>query len=138
VRVLAACLTRSVRQTIDNTLRNAGCIGLHDAWQHDAEPAGYGPSDYDASHLGEMHPSGHEEDAHLAEAPNVVLGEQQAPSQPRTFGTKANEGEHALTASRPVFERNRCTITLVHGEYEKAARENKRPKRYVVASDGSE
>ncbi len=46
--------------------------------------------------------------------------------------------DHALVASRPVFERNRCTITLVHGQYEKAVEARKRPKRYVVASDGSE
>lgn len=45
---------------------------------------------------------------------------------------------HALTASRPFFERNRCTITLIHGEYEKKAEISKRPKRYIVASDGSE
>jgi len=52
--------------------------------------------------------------------------------------TAPQDPSHALSASRPFFERNRCTITLIHGEYEKKAKASKRPKRYIVASDGSE
>ncbi|PWN45052.1 hypothetical protein IE81DRAFT_227190 [Ceraceosorus guamensis] len=121
-------------ETIDNTLHNAGCIGLHDAWKHDEE------HEHRSDLIGarEVDNAAHEDDEHLAAAPNVVLGEAQRPPKPKRQGSKVLDGEHALTASRPVFERNRCTITLVHGEYEEAARQNKRPKRYVVASDGSD
>ncbi|KAK0569947.1 hypothetical protein OC861_000397 [Tilletia horrida] len=53
------------------------------------------------------------------------------------MGGQLGEGDRALRASRPVFERNRCTITLLHGQYEDKLAASKRPKRYVVASDGS-
>ncbi|KAK0531715.1 hypothetical protein OC834_001316 [Tilletia horrida] len=53
------------------------------------------------------------------------------------MGGQLGEGDRALRASRPVFERNRCTITLLHGQYEDKLAQSKRPKRYVVASDGS-
>ena len=38
--------------------------------------------------------------------------------------------------SRPIFERDRCTITVTHGEPDKI--DNRRSKRYVLASDLSE
>jgi len=53
------------------------------------------------------------------------------------MGSQVGAGDRALRASRPVFERNRCTITLLHGQYEDKLAAAKRPKRYVVASDGS-
>ncbi|KAE8225019.1 hypothetical protein CF319_g2165 [Tilletia indica] len=53
------------------------------------------------------------------------------------MGHQLGDGDRALRASRPVFERNRCTITLLHGQYEDKLAQSKRPKRYVVASDGS-
>ncbi|CAD6940570.1 unnamed protein product [Tilletia controversa] len=53
------------------------------------------------------------------------------------MGGQLGEGDRALRASRPVFERNRCTITLLHGQYEEKLAQARRPKRYVVASDGS-
>lgn len=53
--------------------------------------------------------------------------------------------EFVLSASRPVYERNRCSITLTHGDPEKymeelnaSGKNRRRPKSYVVASDLSE
>lgn len=195
-------------QTLDNTLFNAGCIDLHDAWlkqdghshasrtpdEGKTEALGvqegyYGPNDFDAAWEG-AGPTGHDEDDEALRAPNVVVGESTAlsPSQlsgegmdmlksshegtrtdrgfrprsrsrsPASKGSKSSKSSSAhtgvprekeqeakttsksqsLIASRPIFERNRCTITLLHGEYDKFAAESKRPKRYIVASDGSE
>lgn len=178
-------------ETLDNTLFNAGCIGLHDAWQKDDNHSSkgpevyYGPDDYDAA-WGGAGPTGHDEGDEGLRAPNVVIGEQYGHSldefegdglnvlqkeedkpgkinrppsatssemSPEASNNKstyeqwkwAHQDEkqsvspsQKLSASRPIFERNRCTITLVHGEYERWAKESKRPKRYIVASDGSE
>ncbi|KAI0345854.1 hypothetical protein BDW22DRAFT_1353458 [Trametopsis cervina] len=44
-----------------------------------------------------------------------------------------------LITSRPIFQRDRCTITVTHGDPEKAVdSNNRRTKRYVLASDLSE
>ncbi|KAH8104631.1 hypothetical protein BXZ70DRAFT_998629 [Cristinia sonorae] len=44
-----------------------------------------------------------------------------------------------LDTSRPVFQRDRCTITLTHGDPGKVLEDNgRRNKRYVLASDLSE
>ncbi|GAA5854563.1 hypothetical protein JCM8547_004886 [Rhodosporidiobolus lusitaniae] len=46
-----------------------------------------------------------------------------------------------LKTGRPVFEKNRCTVTLTHGDPEKALAEKggkKKCRRYLVASDLSE
>jgi nucleotide-binding universal stress UspA family protein len=44
-----------------------------------------------------------------------------------------------MNTSRPVFSRDRCTITIRHGNPAKALEESgRRPRRYVVASDMSE
>lgn len=44
-----------------------------------------------------------------------------------------------LNTSRPVFQRDRCTITVTHGDPEAALEESgRRAKRYVLASDLSE
>ncbi|KAJ7254401.1 hypothetical protein B0H12DRAFT_1115366 [Mycena haematopus] len=43
----------------------------------------------------------------------------------------------ALHTSRPIFQRDRCTITITQGDPEAHARGDKR-KRYIVASDLSE
>lgn len=44
-----------------------------------------------------------------------------------------------LVTSRPVFQRDRCTITVTHGAPEKTLEETgRRPKRYVLASDLSD
>ena len=45
----------------------------------------------------------------------------------------------SITTSRPVFQRDRCTITLVQGDPAFALEQNgRRSRRYVVASDLSE
>lgn len=44
-----------------------------------------------------------------------------------------------MQTGRPVFARDRCTITLVHGDPARAIHESgKMPKTYIVASDLSE
>ena len=44
-----------------------------------------------------------------------------------------------LVTGRPVFQRDRCTITLTQGDPLRALRDNgRRPRRYVVASDLSD
>jgi len=43
-----------------------------------------------------------------------------------------------LTTSKPYYERNRCTIILEHGNYEKYSEGSNRPRVYLVASDLSE
>ncbi|PWN37903.1 uncharacterized protein FA14DRAFT_20646 [Meira miltonrushii] len=193
-------------ETLDNTLYNAGCIDLHDAWLKDGQSqhshsgkdhrshAHYGPEDYDAAWEG-AGPSGHDEGDEGLRAPNVVVGQDQSlspsaltgegmeiltiadeplhsatgppkmltpsmrtqsytssisPSEQQSLSSISKEGaskqengenvssDRKLTASRPVFEKNRCTITLIHGDYDKFAHESKRPRRYIAASDGSE
>lgn len=192
-------------ETLDNTLYNAGCIDLHDAWLKDGHSqhshsgkdhqshAHYGPEDYDAAWEG-AGPSGHDEGDEGLRAPNVVIGQEQslspsalagegmeiltiadeplktatgppkmispstrsqsynssiAPSEKQLSSIAKDEigkeengekisSDRKLTASRPVFEKNRCTITLIHGDYDKFANESKRPRRYIAASDGSE
>lgn len=44
----------------------------------------------------------------------------------------------SFSTGRPIFEKNRCTITLVHGDPAKFEKEGKRVRKYVVASDLSE
>ncbi|KAI9058391.1 hypothetical protein FKP32DRAFT_1741814 [Trametes sanguinea] len=45
----------------------------------------------------------------------------------------------ALVTSRPVFQRDRCSITVTHGDPERVRQETGKPgKRYVLASDLSE
>jgi nucleotide-binding universal stress UspA family protein len=204
-------------KTLDNTLFNAGCTDLHDAWLQNDGPHShhartpdeiktedlnprddyYGPNDFDAAWEG-AGPSGHDEEDEALRAPNVVIGQFNnvlSPSKlvgegvdvilaqdedksirsksphssyrsksPRSSSSskvagsmssgqsgrsssvsdsKREEKKDAeikarqLTASRPIFERNRCTITLIHGDYETLSKESKKPKRYIVASDGS-
>ncbi|KAH9947600.1 hypothetical protein B0H21DRAFT_691690 [Amylocystis lapponica] len=44
-----------------------------------------------------------------------------------------------METSRPIFQRDRCTITLTHGDPARIVRETgRRPKRYVLASDLSD
>lgn len=161
--------------TIDNTLFNAGCLDLHNAWQNNRESIGEGgwyPADDDPSwghpdgaineepeeqgydQSGEVRlasvdaamPTSPSQDPH-ARLPNIILPSFKIP-EPKRQGSKyvvSGNGPNAysLVASRPIFARNRCTITLVHGEYEKAVKEREMgggrgPKKWIVASDGSE
>lgn len=42
-----------------------------------------------------------------------------------------------LVAGRPVFEKNRCTVSLTHGDPDEMA-QGRRTRKYLVASDLSE
>lgn len=56
----------------------------------------------------------------------------------RRKSTRPHDTLH-LETSRPHFQRDRCTITLTHGDPAKTLEDNhRRPKRYVLASDLSE
>ncbi|KAK4688379.1 hypothetical protein P7C73_g1733, partial [Tremellales sp. Uapishka_1] len=75
----------------------------------------------------------------LGEGPNVVVPpEPLFPSaQPRR--RKSVKTGIELVTSRPVFARDRCTITLTHGDPDDALEKSgKRLRRYVVLSDLSE
>ncbi|BGP15027.1 hypothetical protein JCM10213_002828 [Rhodosporidiobolus nylandii] len=61
---------------------------------------------------------------------------------PRRKSTKSTPTARLeLKTGRPVFEKNRCTVTLTHGDPDAVIRDSggkKRRKRYLVASDLSE
>ncbi|GAA6060273.1 hypothetical protein JCM10212_003973 [Sporobolomyces blumeae] len=58
---------------------------------------------------------------------------------PRRKSTKSSIPRLELKTGRPVFEKNRCSVILTHGDPEKALRESKRKQRkYLVASDLSD
>lgn len=178
--------------TIDNTLFNAGCLDLHNAWQNNRESIGEGgwypedddPSwhthnhdhshdhgDHDGRHAGSTNVAEPEEDdgydsgvrmAPLDGAaptsptqdphsrlPNVILPSSFKPNEAKRQGSKwvssggTGSNAYTLVATRPTFAKNRCTITLRHGEYEEAVKRreaggSRGPKRWIVASDGSE
>lgn len=42
-----------------------------------------------------------------------------------------------VTQGRPIYEKNRCTVVLTHGDPDKASA-GRRRRRYLVASDLSE
>lgn len=113
---------------LDNTLYNAGCLTAHEHWIADgkSEDAHHHFETYEDEDL-------ERDDEHIT-APNVVLSEDQV----STFLQRRSSKMLSLSTSRPRFERNRCTITISHGDADAAAKASKRPKRYVVASDGSE
>ena len=82
----------------------------------------------------------------LGEGVNVVV-----PPEPY-FPSTLNHGTHnprrrksmrpdplPIDTSRPVFQRDRCTITITHGDPARVTRETgRRGKRYVLASDLSD
>lgn len=83
----------------------------------------------------------------LGEGVNVVIPPE--PYFPSTLNTGARNPRRRkstrpqdtlpLDTSRPVFQRDRCTITLTHGTPDKILEETgRRPKRYVLASDLSD
>ncbi|SPC64425.1 uncharacterized protein UHOD_07271 [Ustilago sp. UG-2017b] len=113
---------------LDNTIYNAECLTSHKHWTK-------GPKSEDGDHHFETYEDEdlERDDEHIM-APNVVLSEDQVSAFVQRRGSKML----SLATSRPKFERNRCTITISHGESDAAAKASKRPKRYVVASDGSE
>ena len=83
----------------------------------------------------------------LGEGPNlesepVLFPEAPAPTAPRTLvrrrSTKLEKNPVLkLVSGRPVFEKNRCTVMLIHGDPEIAGKE-RRTRKYLVASDLSE
>ncbi|TFK52407.1 hypothetical protein OE88DRAFT_1400663 [Heliocybe sulcata] len=81
----------------------------------------------------------------LGEGVNVVVPPE--PYFPSTLNSshskRKNSKKHhdllPLNTSRPIFQRDRCTITITHGNPTQVLEENgRRPRRYVVASDLSE
>lgn len=84
----------------------------------------------------------------LGEGVNVVIAPE--PYFPSTLNASGARGPRRrkstrpqdmlpLDTSRPVFQRDRCTITLTHGDPAKALEQNgRRNTRYVLASDLSE
>ena len=83
----------------------------------------------------------------LGEGVNVVIPPE--PYFPSTLnntsrGPRRRKSTHPrdtlpLNTSRPVFQRDRCTITITHGDPERMLDEaGRRSKRYVLASDLSE
>ncbi|KAN0064256.1 hypothetical protein ACQY0O_003423 [Thecaphora frezii] len=120
-------------EVLDNTLFNAGCLDLHDDWLQHSSATSRGASQPHPPHDTYIDENLEHDDEHIM-APNVVLAEQQLGPHVLRRGSKVMP----LQIARPVFERNRCTISLLHGDYELAAKQSKRPKRYIVASDGSE
>ena len=83
----------------------------------------------------------------LGEGVNVIIPpEPYFPSTLNTGGRKPRRRQSTrpqdtlpLVTSRPVFQRDRCTITITHGTPDKVLEESgRRPKRYVLASDLSD
>ena len=76
----------------------------------------------------------------LGEGPNVIVPPQPlfpTPTQPRR--RKSMKSVSGLVTSRPTFARDRCTITLTHGDPDGALEiSGKRLRRYVVLSDLSD
>lgn len=112
---------------LDNTIYNAEYLTSHEHW-HGAK------SEDGQPHFETYEDEDLERDDEHITAPNVVLSEDQV----STFLQRRGSKMLTLTTSRPRYERNRCTIGISHGDADAAAKRSKRPKRYVVASDGSE
>lgn len=78
----------------------------------------------------------------LGEGPNVIVPPEPlfaTPSARNQSKRKTMKSGLELVTSRPTFARDRCTITLTHGEPDEALEESgKRLRRYVVLSDISE
>ncbi|KAI3622911.1 hypothetical protein CBS14141_004244 [Malassezia furfur] len=77
-------------------------------------------------------------------APNIVFSrnEKELESQRNLYVASdlpvSPPGRPKLATKGPLFARNRCTVMMEYGDYRAAAQQTARPKRYVVASDGSE
>ncbi len=73
--------------------------------------------------------------SHIARRAAVAEGEPSGPKRRKSLRYEPLE----LIASRPEFGRNRCTITLTHGDPEEVLEQSgKRSRSYVVLSDLSE
>lgn len=77
-------------------------------------------------------------------APNIVFSRSEKEVETQRVLLTNNElptsqpGRPPLVHQGRVFERNRCTVTMTYGDYENCSKTLRRPKRYIVASDGSE
>lgn len=77
-------------------------------------------------------------------APNIVFSrnEKELESQRGLYASSglpvSIPGRPRLLTIGPLFERNRCTVIMEYGDYKEWSHLARRPKRYVVASDGSE
>lgn len=77
-------------------------------------------------------------------APNIVYARSEKElMEQRTLliknGLPATQpGRPPLVTHGPVLEPHQCTVRMTYGDYEGCARQSKRPKRYIVASDSSE
>lgn len=61
--------------------------------------------------------------------------------RPTRSGTLSSAPKLELHTGRPAFEKNRCTVTITHGEPDRVLDESagrKQRRRYLVASDLSE
>ncbi|WWD18708.1 hypothetical protein CI109_103162 [Kwoniella shandongensis] len=78
----------------------------------------------------------------LGEGPNVIVPPQSLFAASSSFQPRRRKSQKSgldLVTSRPAFARDRCTITLTHGDPDRALEESgKRMRRYVVLSDLSE
>lgn len=63
-----------------------------------------------------------------------------APSLRRKRSTHPQEGrvKLPLVVSRPIYEKNRCTISIEHGDNVNALKKSERTRFYIVASDLSD
>lgn len=73
------------------------------------------------------------------EGPNLVAAADlpdpiRSPMRRRSIKVDKPAALH-LHTSRPLYEKNRCTITLTHGDPEDAGRNRRRTRKYLVASD---
>lgn len=120
--------------TLKNTLYNAHSLGCYTSDGYD--PAAM--TNYEDEDL--LDPAADE----FQTAPNIVFSrnEKELESQRNLYVASdlpvSVPGRPKLVTKGPLFARNRCTVMMEYGDYRTAAQQTARPKRYVVASDGSE
>ncbi|PKI84334.1 hypothetical protein MVES1_001533 [Malassezia vespertilionis] len=119
-------------ETLKNTLHNAHSLCLDAGWPK-TDITNYEDDDL-------MDPAADE----FQTAPNIVYSrnDKEVVSQRNLYESsglpESISGRPRLSTIGPTFERNRCTVTMIYGDYYYCAKHAKRRKRYVIASDGSE
>lgn len=120
--------------TLKNTLYNAHSLGCYASDGYDRSAM----TNYEDEDL--LDPAADE----FQTAPNIVFSrnEKELESQRNLYVASdlpvSPPGRPKLATKGPLFARNRCTVMMEYGDYRAAAQQTARPKRYVVASDGSE
>lgn len=77
-------------------------------------------------------------------APNIVFSRNEIENREHSMLLNAEglpmspPGRPPVVYTGPMFGRNHCTITMEYGDYAGCLASSKRPKRYIIASDGSE